>query len=463
MPNGLAFRRRLFSLCLQQVIAGKRTFPQNNDNYPGIAFLTSPIFGSAMTPASPGSTGFLSRRRMILLGVVVILLIAAVSWWAVTRPESTAAARAASPPVSVTTALVKQQDLPVTVIANGSVVALQAVDIRAQISSVIQSIRIAEGQTVSKGDLLFVLDARTEEANLRKAEAQVVKTKSDLANTERNLVRQRELFQQKFISQSALDTAINQADVLKGQLAVDEAAAEGSHVARSFTEIRAPFAGRTGAISVRVGSLVQPGTQPLVTISQIDPIGVSFALPERELPHVQRAIAKGMLPVSIELSTPQKQMLSGKLTFIESTVDSASGTIAMKAAFANGERLLWPGSFVNVSLSARTLPGALVVPVQAVQSGPERKFIYAVGEGNKVTMTPVEVELIQGGLAAIKSAPGIKEGTRVVVEGAQNVRKDSTIVEAAVAGGGKPAGKSTATNGTGEAASAGKDTLKSGK
>ncbi len=419
-----------------------------------------------MTPDSPRSAGFLSRHWALALGTAVILFIVATWWWTSKRPDAATTARGASPPVSVTTVLVKQQDLPVTVIANGSVVALQAVDIRAQISSVIQSIRIAEGQTVNKGDLLFVLDARTEEANLRKAEAQVVKTKSDLANTERNLVRQRELFRQKFISQSALDTAINQADVLKGQLAVDEAAAEASRVARTFTEIRAPFSGRTGAISVRAGSLVQPSTQntqPLVTISQIDPIGVSFALPERELPHVQRAIAKGPLPVTIELSAPQKQMLSGRLTFIESTVDSASGTIAMKAAFANGERLLWPGSFVNVSLTARTLPGALVIPVQAVQAGPERKFVYVVGEGNKVTMMPVEVELNQAGFAAIKGTDGVRAGVRVVVEGAQNVRKDSTVAEAAPAGTGKPAAKGAAASGADGTSSLANDVTRPGK
>ena len=397
-------------------------------------------------------------KQWLVTGTLILLIAAAWWWWASTRPIANATtARTASPPVSVTTAIVKQQDLPVSVIANGSVVALQAVDIRSQISSVIQSIHVAEGQAVGKGALLFVLDARTEQANLRKAEAQVLKSKSDLANAERNLIRQRELFQQKFISQSALDTAINQADVLKGQIAVDEGAAEASRVALTFTRIHAPFSGRTGAIAVRVGSLVQPNTPALVTVSQIDPIGVAFALPERELPHVQRAMSKGSLPVSIELSAPQKQILTGKLTFIESTVDAASGTIAMKAAFANSEKLLWPGMFVNVSLTARTLPGALVVPVQAVQSGPERKFVYVVGEGNKVANVPVEVELIQTGLAAIK---GVAAGARVVVEGAQNVRKDSTVAEGAAGKGGKSAAKDAATSAKGDASPADKDARK---
>jgi RND family efflux transporter MFP subunit len=393
------------------------------------------------------------QRWALSLGGLFLLL-AAAWWWFGNRSDAGAPSKGiTSPLVSVTTSIVKQQDLPVIVIANGAVVALQAVDIRAQISSVIASIHVSEGQNVNKGDLLFVLDARTEEANLRKTEAQVIKSRSDLANAERNLVRQRELFQQKFISQSALDTAINQADQLKGQVAVDEAAAEASRVARSFTQIRAPFAGRTGAIPVRVGSLVQPNSQALVTISQIDPIGVSFALPDRELPHVQQAIARGTLPVTIELTTPQKQNITGKLTFIESTVDSASGTIAMKAAFANGEKLLWPGMFVNVSLSTRTLAGTMIVPVQAVQSGPERKFVYVVGEGNKVASLPVEVVLIQDGFAAIK---GVSAGARVVVEGGQNVRKDSIVAEAGPA---KASGNSFKR----EATAAKKDAVPNGK
>ncbi|MEO8384255.1 MAG: biotin/lipoyl-binding protein, partial [Betaproteobacteria bacterium] len=186
-----------------------------------------------MSPNSSRYTGSISRGLITLIVVVILIAGAGWWWWSTSKAEPAGqAARPANAPVSVTTALVKQQDLPVTVIANGSVVALQAVDIRAQVASVISVIHIAEGQTVNKGDILFTLDARTEEANLRKAEAQVIKSKSDLANSDRNLIRQRELFQQKFISQAALDTAINQADLLKGQLAVDEAAAEASRVAR---------------------------------------------------------------------------------------------------------------------------------------------------------------------------------------------------------------------------------------
>ncbi|MEP7154520.1 MAG: efflux RND transporter periplasmic adaptor subunit [Betaproteobacteria bacterium] len=387
-----------------------------------------------MAPISTAGAG--KSRSWIYIVIAVLVVLAGVAWWWTSSKSdaaaTAAAAKAGNAPISVTIAAVVQKDLPVNVIANGSVVALQAVDVRAQISSIVNAIHITEGQYVNKGDLLFTLDARTEEANLKKAEAQVVKSRSDFASAERNMARQQELFNQKFISQAALDTALTQVDLLKGQVAVDQAAADAQRVARTFAEIRAPLSGRTGAIAVRAGTLVQPTGTALVTISQIDPIGVAFSLPERELPYVQRAIAKGELPVMAELPSAQKQAIKGKLNFIESTVDSASGTIAMKATFSNAEKSLWPGSFVNVSLTPRVIANALVIPVQAVQSGPDRKFVYVVGADNKATMKPVDVQLTQAGVAAIT---GIEPGTRVVVEGAQNVRNGSVVAESA----GKPA------------------------
>ncbi|MEI6738578.1 MAG: efflux RND transporter periplasmic adaptor subunit, partial [Pseudomonadota bacterium] len=319
-----------------------------------------------------------------------------------------------------------QQALPVTVITNGTVVPLQAVDIRAQINSTVQAIHFKEGQTVNQGDLLFTLDNRTEDAAQKRAEAQATKSRNDYANAERALKRQRDLYDQKFISPAGLDTVVNQADLSKGQLAVDEASAEVARVAKTLTEIRAPFKGRTGAINIRVGSLVQPTGTALVTISQIDPIAITFALPERELPYVQQAFAKGDVPISAELAGAQKQTLVGKLSFVESTIDTASGTIPMKATFANNAFTLWPGMFVNISAPTRIIAKANVIPVQAVQTGPERKFVYVVSTDNKASMQPVEVLRIQSGLAVVT---GVAPGTRIVVEGAQNVRPNGAVVE----------------------------------
>lgn len=345
--------------------------------------------------------------------------------------------------MTVTLATVGQRDLAVQSIANGIVVSMQSTDIRAQTTSTVKAIHIAEGQQVAKGDLLVSLDARTDDANLKRAEAQVLKTKSDLANAERNFARQKDLFDKKFIAQAALDTVATQLDVLKGQLAVDQAALEAAKVALSLTDIRAPFAGRTGSVAVRPGAVVQPNSAPMLSVTQMDPIYVSFALPERELPAIQKAQAAGGVPVSITLNAPGNPTLQGKLAFIENSVDSGAGTIAMKAVFANKDRQLWPGMFVNVSLTTRTLKDALVLPVQAVQTGPERQFVFVLDEpvegGFKVKVQPVKVDITQSGVAAIT---GVKPGARVVAEGAQNVRPGSIVREGKPGGGKEGARKS---------------------
>jgi RND family efflux transporter MFP subunit len=302
------------------------------------------------------------------------------------------------------------------------------VDLRAQVTSTVREVHIREGQTVQKGDLLFSFDARTEEANVKKALAQVEKDRADLATAKRNLARQEELFRQKFIAQAALDTSQNQVDTLGGQLAIDQAAVEAARVAVALTEIRAPFAGRTGTIAVRAGSLVQPGAAavPLVTIMQIDPITVSFTLPEKELPTIQAGVRAGTVPVSATLQTGAESF-KGRITFVDNAVDTATGTIRVKAEFSNPSAQLWPGTYVNVELAPRIIAGASVVPAQAVQTGPERRFVYVVGEDRKVASQPVRVDYIEETFAVVD---GVKPGARVVVEGAQNLRPGSVVAEA---------------------------------
>lgn len=344
--------------------------------------------------------------------------------------------------VPVVSALVASADIPVRLSANGTVTALQSVEVRAQISATIKTVHIREGQYVRQGERLFSLDVRTEDANLGKSEAQLAKSRADLANAERNLQRQRELFGQKFISQTALDTVQNQVDSLRAQVAADLATVASSRVARGFGEIVAPIAGRMGAVSVYPGSLVQPSGPVLVGITQIDPINVVFALPERELPMLQQALESGGLVVSAQVDAGERETHQGQLVFIDNSVDSASGTIRLKAAFANAAGRLWPGMFVSVALSPQTLRGVLTVPAQAVQTGPEQKFLYAINAAGKVAALPVRVLLVQDELAVIEGSD-IQAGMRVVVEGAQNLRPGSSVSEtmqrspvAAVPGGG---------------------------
>jgi membrane fusion protein, multidrug efflux system len=383
-----------------------------------------------------------AKQRM-LIPIAVVSFIALASGYWIWHAQGTPGKPKGASAVQVVSAPVAQVDVPVILTANGTVSALQAVDVRSQISAVVKAVHIKEGQFVRKGDRLFTLDARTEDANLNKVEAQVVKDRADLKNAERNLERVRGLLSQEYVSQSEFDTAQNLVDGLRGQLAIDLANLEASRVARSYNDIVAPIAGRTGVISVYPGSLVQPGSSTasgavLVSITQLDPINVSFTLPERELTGLQQAFAKGRVSVTAKLDVANQADLKGRLVFIDNAVDAASGTIRLKAEFPNADHRLWPGMFVTIALSPRTLAGALTVPVQAVQTGPERKFLYAIGEEGKVASVPINVSLIQNGIAVVE---GIASGTRVVVEGAQNLRAGSVVTEAGDAGAGSEAGK----------------------
>ncbi|MBX3717344.1 MAG: efflux RND transporter periplasmic adaptor subunit [Burkholderiales bacterium] len=363
-------------------------------------------------------------RRATTAAVVLAALAGALAWWLSREDKAPRAAAKGGPAaVPVTVATVERRDFPVRLRANGTVSALQSVDVRPRITSTVREVHIREGQPVAAGDLLFTLDARAEEAALKKAEAQVEKDRADLANAQRTLDRQRQLFAQKFISQSALDAAENQVATLKGQLAVDLAAVEAARVALGDTRIHASFAGRTGAIGVRAGSLVQPNGAVLVTVTQVDPIQVAFTLPERELGTLQRALAAG--PVTVE-ATPDggRQSFTGRVDFVDNAVDTATGTIRVKARFDNRESRLWPGMFVAVSVAPRTIAQASVVPVQAVQAGPEQRFVYVVGDDRKVSVARVEVAHLDEGLVAVT---GVAPGARVVVEGAQNLRPGSTV------------------------------------
>ena len=371
------------------------------------------------------------RRWPWIAGVVIVGAALIGGWWFGTsrNQEAKGATRAATNLVVTTRA--QSKDVPVRLKANGTVTALQTVDLRAQVTSTIRDVHIVEGQTVAKGDLLFSLDSRADDANIRKAEAQVEKDKADLATAQRNLVRNKDLFNQKFISQAALDVAQNSSDTLTAQLAVDTAALESARVARAYDEIRAPFAGRTGTIGVRAGSLVQPGSgvtpgAVLVTVTQIDPIAVAFTLPEKELPGLQSALRAGDVNAAIT-SQPGDEPLRGKVTFVDNAVDSSTGTIRVKAEFSNPKARLWPGAYVNVELSPRTIPNAIVVPAQAVQTGPDSRFVYVVGDDNKVASRPVTLAYVDEGFAVVD---GLKAGARIVVEGAQNLRPGSEVTEA---------------------------------
>jgi RND family efflux transporter MFP subunit len=333
----------------------------------------------------------------------------------------------AGPPVSVTTVAVKKRDVDVMLDATGTVTALNSVDIRPQIASTITKVNIREGQFVSAGQLLFTLDARNDEVNVTKARAQLAKDQAALADAQRQLARSRDLMAQNFISQGAVDTNQTLVDSQQAVIASDRAAIQAAEVGLSYNRITAPAAGRAGAINVFAGSLVQPTGAPLVTITQLDPISIAFSLPQRNIGDALVSLRSGGGEV-MALLPESGGTVSGKLQFVDNTVDAGSGTVRVKAEFANKDERLWPGAFVPVRLAVQTIRGASVVPQSAIIQGPRGKIVYVVDAANKAAARPVEVVYAAGEDAAVT---GVQPGDRVVVEGRQNLRPGAAVIERA--------------------------------
>ncbi|WP_316152000.1 efflux RND transporter periplasmic adaptor subunit [Cupriavidus sp. BIC8F] len=364
--------------------------------------------------------------------VAVALVIAGLGWFAWRTWFAPKPAPKAPAAMVVSTARVQQGDVPLQVTANGNVTALSTVEVRPQVSSTVRTVHIKEGQTVKPGDLLFSLDTRMDEANLAKAQAQLLRDQADLADARRTLARSQELLQRNFISKSAVDTAQAKVDGFAATVRADQAAIDASRVAVSYGAIRATISGRTGVINAFPGSLVLPNsTQPMVIIAQVQPIAVTFSLPERQLGALREALHAGPVPVTALPNDGSKTPVTGRITFVDNTVDPQYGTIRVKAQFDNEEQRLWPGTYANVNAVVQTLKGALSVPPQAVVTGPEGRFVYVVQPDSKVARVPVQVVTTTAAAAVIE---GVQPGARVVVEGTQNLRPGALVREAPAAG-----------------------------
>jgi RND family efflux transporter MFP subunit len=371
---------------------------------------------------------------------------------------SGAASGAAGVPVSVSSVRAQKRDVDVVLEATGTVTALNSVDVRPQVSSVITQVHIREGQYVKKGQLLFTLDARNDEVNVTKAKAQLAKDTAALADAQRQLARSKDLFAQNFISQGAVDTNQTLVDSQQAVVASDRAAIEAAQVGLSYTRIVATSAGRAGAINVFPGTTVQPTGAVLVTITQLDPISVAFSLPQRNLGDALQTLRAGGGKV-VAVLPESRGAVNGKLQFVDNAVDANSGTVRVKAEFANADEKLWPGAFVNVRLAVQTLKDAVVLPQAAIIEGPRGKFVYVVDAANKANPRGVSVTYSFGEDAVVT---GVRPGERVVVEGRQNLRPGATAVERAPttdAGGGRPrrgaGAASGAASGAADAASGG--------
>ncbi|MEB0014222.1 efflux RND transporter periplasmic adaptor subunit [Glaciimonas sp. Gout2] len=361
------------------------------------------------------------KYSLILAGLA---LVGSASYFGLRGKPSGTAQVSEQAPQMVRTSIAEQKTIPITVAANGYVTAINTVDVRPQIQNVVRQVHVREGQDVKANQLLFTLDERSDTSGVDKARAQLAMDKANLNDAEMVLKRNQDLLVQKFVSQAVVDSATNKVNSLRSVVQADQAMVQSSSIALGFNQIKASISGRIGAISVHPGSLAQPSGVAMVTISQLDPIAVSFSLPERELQSIRASYPNGDAPVTVQISATQQ--LVGKLIFIDNTADTQSGTIRMKAQFDNAKRIMWPGTYVNVRLVSRTLTDAVIIPAQSVVTGPTNKFVYLVSADNTVKMQALEVTEITNGHAAVT---GLTVGSRVVIEGMQNLRSGVLVKE----------------------------------
>jgi RND family efflux transporter MFP subunit len=344
--------------------------------------------------------------------------------------------------VGVSTVRAVRRNVDVTLEATGTVTPLQSVEVRSQMSGSIKQVHLREGQFVEAGQLLFTLDARNEQVGLAKARAEQAKGQALLTDAQRQLARSRELLAQQFVSQGAVDAAQAQVSSQQAMMAADAAAIAAAQVALSYARITAPSAGRVGAVNVFVGTTVQPAGVALATITQLNPVAVSFNVPQQYLSALLRMLRTEQGTVWAELplalaaqassaDKAQRAAQQGTLRFVDNLIDPASGTVRVKAHFDNANEALWPGAFVRVRWVIETLQNAVVVPQASVIQGPKGRFVYVVGPDNKALDRPVQMVHVAGTDAVVT---GVTEGERVVLQGQQNLRPGVAVVERSMPG-----------------------------
>lgn len=351
-------------------------------------------------------------------------------------------------PVPVITALVNKRNLDINLQAVGTVVPVASVDVRAQVTGLVTKVLVQDGQNVKAGQVLLTLDARADEANVAKVRAQMAKDQASLADAQRQLARAQDLVAKNFISQGAADTNQSTVDSMAATVAADKAALDVALLSLSYSQVRAPSNGRLGAVAVSPGSAVQANVTPLVTLTQLNPINVGFNLPQSQLQGLVAGLQGGGAAVRARLPNSQSD-LQGRLVFVDNALDAATGTVKARARFDNPSDKLWPGAFVNVSLQTDTLRDVLVVPAAAVVQTQRGTIVYVVVDG-KAALKPIQVLSMQDDVAAVT---GVQEGDHVVVEGRQNLRPDSPVIErdAAKAGGDKKGKLAKAADGSEQA------------
>ena len=325
-------------------------------------------------------------------------------------------AGASQPAVPVTVDRVVVKEMPLDVSVVGTVEAFSTVAVRAQVTGELKDVNFTQGDDVKAGQVLFTLDRRPLEAALNQAQANLARDTAQAANAKVIAQRMEDLVERGVGTREQRDTARTTAAALDAVVGANRAAVENAQVQLQYATIRAPIAGRTGALMVHAGNLVRANDQtPLVVINQVTPVYVSFGIPEALLPDLRRYMS--MRELEVEALPPNEEIApaTGRITFVDNQVDQTTGTIRIKATFPNSNRRLWPGQFVNVRVRLTTDPRALVVPSVAVQAGPDGQYVYVVKDDKTVEMRAVEVARTAGTETILKQ--GVKPGETVVTDG----------------------------------------------
>lgn len=332
------------------------------------------------------------------------------------------------PAVAVKVAEVTQAAMPIRRRTIGWVEPIATVAVRSRIDSMIVEQRVADGQFVEKGDVLFVLDDREAEAAIARDEAAMAQHQAELDRARADLERTRTLVAKQTASKQTLDQALADARAAEAAVAADKAILAADRLTLSYTTITAPISGRLGAIAVTPGNLVaENGDVALVTITQMQPIRVSFTLPDRDIDALRTALAEyPPAPVRAFTKGQKAARAKGHLMFIDSAVDVASGTITAKAEFANDNLALWPGQYVDVEVELGLEPEAAIIPTVALQVGQDGLFVYVVSADNTAEMRKITVSGSDGDRSAVLA--GLRPGERVVVDGQHRLSPGAPVM-----------------------------------
>lgn len=332
------------------------------------------------------------------------------------------------PPVSVVVEKAKTMQVPVELTVIGNVESISTIAVRSRIDGQIERVYFREGQDVRKGEPLFQIDARPYKVALERAQADAARDRVQLRQAELDEKRASTLIEQKLISAQEYDQRNTAADTLRATLQADRSILDNAQLNLDYTKISSPISGRAGSLQITAGNLVKANADPpLVVIRQLSPIRVSFAVPADRLSDIRRYAGKNGLPVQAaphadDDATPVR----GELSFIENTIDVATGTIVLKAVFENDDDALWPGQFVDVKMTLSSIPNATVVPARAVQNGQRGDQVFVVTDAMTAEPRPVKTGTRNGDLVVIES--GVAPGERVVTDGQLNLVAGTKVV-----------------------------------